>query len=87
MTATTDETTEAAPRKREQKPDPIRDAIREHGIVKIKLDNPDDATEKKRVVNRIFGRAYTLGLKGQFGVRIEDGYAVGETKAAATPAE
>lgn len=78
MTATTEET--PTPRKRAHKPDPIRDAIRENGTVKVKLENPDDPAEKKRTVNKIFGRAYTLGLKGQFGVRVEDGYAIGQVK-------
>lgn len=80
MTATTTENEQPERKPRTLKPDAIRDAIRENGRVEVPLEDPTDAAEKKRTVNKIFGRAYSLGLKGRFGVRIEDGRAIGEVK-------
>lgn len=57
--------------------DPIRDAIMRDGEVRVPLEDPDDPQAKKRLVNKVFSRAYSLGLKGQFKVRVEDGLVIG----------
>lgn len=64
----------------ELKPDAIRDAIARDGRVEVPLQDPDDKAERKRVTNTIFTRAYSLGLKGKFKVRVVNGVAIGETK-------
>lgn len=70
----------AAAAGRKLKADPIRDAIERDGKVEVTLKDPADAAEKKRVTNTIFGRAYTLGLKGQFEVKVVDGVVIGQRK-------
>lgn len=75
------ETTTEGKKARALKADPIRDAIAADGRVEVPLQDPTDAAERKRVVNTIFGRAYTLGLKGKFEVKVVDGVAIGQTKA------
>lgn len=59
-------------------PDTIRDAIIEKGRAEVRLKNPNDKGERKRTMNRVFSRAYTLGLKGKFKVRVEGDLVIGE---------
>lgn len=65
-------------RVRELAPDTIRDAIAADGRVVVTLANPKDQVERKRTVNKVFSRSYSLGLKGKFKVRVEGPLVIGE---------
>lgn len=55
--------------------DPLREAIVK-GKVKLDFD-PDDPLSRKRTVNKLFSRAYSVGLKGSFRVRVSGHTAIG----------
>ena len=59
-----------------QKDNPLRNAILSDGLVEVEIADKD-AAEQKRLRTAIFNAAYSLGLKGHFKVRTEEGKLVG----------
>lgn len=70
------------------KPNKLRDAIAKDGRVEYKVKDPSNQGEMKKARNMLFSLAYTLGYKGEFTVKTQEGgVLVGEVKAEAFQAK